>query len=284
MQLVGAAGLVDQATQPVALTDRVGREIEHDRNALRQELQHQGPDRLLQPGRATGVVLQGHQGIAEEHGEKGVPPPGGPRRRPPPAAPRASICRTRLAADQMQDRCRHESEPRSLLPESDPVRLKALQMESGTTVFAGGTAAMDATLFGRGTGGERRMDGAHISAEMKDGIGWIRVAGPLTPSQMNRTIDDFIGAHLPRLVLWDLRAAHLHEITPDSLVSARDVAQRYFKARGPDPKTALLVGEEQHAILARLAIALLGQLETPPDIEQEVFLNLDDALAWLRRD
>lgn len=128
------------------------------------------------------------------------------------------------------------------------------------------------------------MDGAHISAEMKDGIGWIRVVGTLMPSQVNRTIDDFIGTHLPRLVLWDLRAASLHEITPDSLLNARDVAQRYFEARGPDPRNALLVGEEQHAILARLTIALLGQLETPPDIEQGVFLSLDEALAWLRRD
>ena len=68
MKLVRHLGLCQQRMHPVAIPERVGREIQHHRQALAQDIDDIRPHRRAKPCRQACVVVDGLEIIGEQIG------------------------------------------------------------------------------------------------------------------------------------------------------------------------------------------------------------------------
>lgn len=103
--------------------------------------------------------------------------------------------------------------------------------------------------------------------------------GAMGGDETRSAIDAHFSVHGTRLALWDLRAASFSDVSSSAIKGVNETARRYVEARGPDPRTALLVEDEMDAIFLQ---AYVARASANNRIATAIFADEAEALAWLR--
>lgn len=118
-----------------------------------------------------------------------------------------------------------------------------------------------------------------LSAREVDGRAHFVATGRLEPEEIVQAIKSFHRRHRVKHAIWDLSAASLSGISPESFRHILEAADAFSAQRGPGAKTAVFVKDLPDAMVVK---AFAGVAETETPIVFRAFYDYGTLLAWLK--
>lgn len=120
----------------------------------------------------------------------------------------------------------------------------------------------------------------YFETELRDDVSFFLGSGAITVDETIVAMSRWFPEHPTRLVVWDVRAMSFSSFNAAEFDRIPNYAAEFAAARGPDPRTAILIPE--NITSATLSDAYQERFKIVSTISLKIFHDSDEAMTWLK--